>query len=579
MLYELSLDRNGILYDPIPKQFDITRWQLVVLPYCVVKPRTVFHCVETRIQPNITMATTRYTILLVALLQMQLFGVYAAKEGIITDCTFERSKRHLTFQCSADETKNKLNDFVTKDEVKCNGLDVEIPFVRGVSFSNCQFSVLPPKLLSRIGLLRSLSAAGTGITTFTHADLPNQGYGNIIDLDLNHNNFETFDPAPLQFLENLQRLRLFNSNIKILKSFPSLPQLKMISLGENKIEHIHSEVFANLGNLEQLMLVGNELRSAELHFPQQNQLRAIDLSHNPFEVVRTNDFVNLRNVDQLLIKDGKVKGIESGAFAHLVNLRTLELTNNSISQFPVDTFKGLHRLNDLRLNYNALTSAALHIDEVNSLQILDLSNNAIDVLRVGDFVHMKNLLRLIVESSKIVNIELGTFSSLFNLQKLDLPRNRLIGIDFHLFAPSMPQLKRLNLEGNVLTELTDNIDQLFPALNVLQIASNDFNCTYLKQFMRTLKSESTIDAIYDNQKNDLFLPNIKGILCKHVLEQAPPAEPAVTTVADVKDEMASVKHGFHSGYNVSIFVLLLWISLTNLVICGAIVLFGKKVSV
>lgn len=48
-------------------------------------------------------------------------------------------------------------------------------------------------------------------------------------------------------------------------------------------------------------------------------------------------------------------------------------------------------------------------------------------------------------------------------------------------------MRLLHLGGNLLTELDDRFDALFPALASLIITNNPFNCTYLRKFLLTLK--------------------------------------------------------------------------------------------
>lgn len=256
---------------------------------------------------------------------------------------------------------------------------------------------------------------------------------------------------------------------------------------------------------------------------------------------------------------------ELPSFVDNPELEILALMYNKLKQIPNDAFKGLAKLKHLELSYNALTSAALQFDEETKLEILLLNNNPIEVLRVGDFQHVKHLKGLTVEQALLRQIELGTFASLTALEKLVLSNNALKEFDFGEFLPSLQALKTLKLDGNVLTELDSNFDQIFPRLNQLVITRNKFNCTYLKEFLRTLRLNPSATDENDSHLNN---PNIRGISCKdvQVLPEVPlPVQPK-----------EKVQRGFESGYNVSIFILVLWISLTNLVICGVIALVGRR---
>lgn len=565
------------------------------------------------------MSSWKQIILFVVLLQLQLFSVYSTKDTFIAGCKFnDAESKVLTFVCGEEESNNKLDEFISNDFVWCNTKRVELKTVKYVQFTLCHFKILPGQLLSKFSNLKGLNVGSIGLTAFHFDDLPNEARQNLRFLNLGENNFTHFDPAPLRNMPNLEKLNLFNSNIKQLGQFPALPKLNEISLMANKIKQIPITVFANLANLEDLGLSQNKLTSAELQFPEPNQLRSIQFSMNKIKVLRVNDFVKLKNLKELKIAHS-LEYIEPGAFAHLVHLQLLDLSGsyftqlhagdignlktleelringgalttiepdalsqlpnlqkldiggNRITEIHQDTFKGLANLNALNLGQNRLTSAAVHFDEGNNLQHLDLSGNWIVDIRTGDFVDLMALKHLILERSYqyLANIELGTFSTLLNLEILKLSYNNMYEIDFNLFAPSMDSLTTLKLDGNHLSQLHDNFDELFPKLESLVITGNPFNCTYLGQFLRTLRSNSSV--VNDNNDID-HNPNINGIKCKHALKEVPPG----TTPDGEGDWKTMVKHGFHSGYNVSLFVLLLWIGLTNIVICGAIVLVARK---
>lgn len=67
---------------------------------------------------------------------------------------------------------------------------------------------------------------------------------------------------------------------------------------------------------------------------------------------------------------------------------------------------------------------------------------------------------------------------------MDLSWNQLKTIDFDLFLPQYTQLESLYLNENELTELEGLTHTLFPTLKVLGITGNNFNCSYLRKFLR-----------------------------------------------------------------------------------------------
>lgn len=252
------------------------------------------------------------------------------------------------------------------------------------------------------------------------------------------------------------------------------------------------------------------------------------------------------------------------SFVHVPKLEILGFMFNRVKHIPNDAFKGLSNLKRLGLSGNQLTSAALHFDEETVLECLKISRNNIEVLRVGDFQQMKQLKELHLSENGLQQIELGALSPLTGLEQLILTNNSLKQFDLGAFLPSMESFTTLHLDGNALTELDNNFDQIFPKLRELVITRNQFNCSYLKRFLRTLRAHP---GATDTNPSKFHTPNIHGITCEDVLDE-PVQQPF--------EEIEKIEYGFESGYNVSIFILILWISLTNLVICGAIVLVARK---
>lgn len=299
--------------------------------------------------------------------------------------------------------------------------------------------------------------------------------------------------------------------------------------------------------------------------PNHDRLTTLVLHRNEIQQIDEGLFEALPSLKELELSVTKLEHLPS--FAQLPKLEVLGfMYNTRVKHIPNDAFKGLINLKRLGLSGSGLTSVALQFTEGTALECLKMSHNNIRELRVGDFEQMKQLKELHLSSVGMQRIELGALSPLTGLEQLILTNNALEELDFDMFLPSMESLKTLHLAGNKLTELDDKFDQIFPKLDDLMISTNKFNCTYLKGFLRTLRLHPR--AINGNP-SILETPNIHGIGCEDV-------KAALEEPAEKVEEKEKIERGFESGYNVSIFILVLWISLTNLVICGVIVLVARK---
>lgn len=297
-------------------------------------------------------------------------------------------------------------------------------------------------------------------------------------------------------------------------------------------------------------------------------LRSLHLAHNEITDFHPNVLRYLFDIEDVDLAGNQVQqwtALSPGRY-----LRSLSLDGNANIHIDKDAFSAQHYLKSLRLNGTGLTQLDFSLPRRNVLRVLDLSANQLEVLRIGDLDFLKSLEELNLQSNVLKEIQFGAFSALLDLVSLDLSDNRLQQLDFGLFLPAMQALERLRLRENNLTELHENFDGLFPKLAQLEITQNDFNCTYLGEFLRTLRLRPQV-----LDWNDSFeaTTNLHGISCKEQI-----AGPVTDQTDTGATEQAKVEQGFESGYNVSIFILLLWVGMLNLVICGTIFLAGGRLT-
>lgn len=254
------------------------------------------------------------------------------------------------------------------------------------------------------------------------------------------------------------------------------------------------------------------------------------------------------------------------------SLTTLKLSGNGIPKGSNGALEDLELLKELCLDNNCIETVAdiIRLERWSQLKLLYLPKNPIQTLNVDDFVRMQQLEYLNVSHSHLKHIELGAFSSLIALKVLDLSNNQLKTIDFIGFLPTMRVLTTFHLNGNELTELDDQFDHIFPALNELLITNNRLNCTYLRRFLNTLRiCNGVVDGNVNVDANFMRnSENIRGISCEHVVAEE-------KSLKSIEVKKMFVGWGLESSYTVLIFIMAFCISLTNLVICVA-VLFARR---
>uniref|UniRef100_A0A3B3SBU9 LRRCT domain-containing protein n=1 Tax=Paramormyrops kingsleyae TaxID=1676925 RepID=A0A3B3SBU9_9TELE len=140
-----------------------------------------------------------------------------------------------------------------------------------------------------------------------------------------------------------------------------------------------------------------------------------------------------------------------------------------------------------------------------SLEMLQLGNNALKGINGSWFQGMRNLLTLQLEGNLITKLPAGTFksASLDKLESLDLSDNLIDFLakgSFH----GLPQLRRLDLSRNRLRSTPDAFSYL-TWLSALNLDYNQWNCTcesYPKTFIwLTHTSRKPISKLFQYELN------------------------------------------------------------------------------
>ena len=208
-----------------------------------------------------------------------------------------------------------------------------------------------------------------------------------ISLDLSYNRLKSFKTNAL--LNNLNlKSNLINSftlpayNITFNGQFYNV--LKMFSLENNKLEFIPENVFIYLNRMFTLN-VGNNLIK-EINKKSLNGLvviKTINISFNQLTILKKDTFVSAKTLNNLFLQNNKIEIIESGAFSSLVNLTFMNLQNNQIKYLTSDSLSGLNFLNSLR--------------------ILNISNNPIEIIETNLIEKFIFLDKFILENSYSIN--------------------------------------------------------------------------------------------------------------------------------------------------------------------------------
>jgi len=152
--------------------------------------------------------------------------------------------------------------------------------------------------------------------------------------------------------------------------------------------------------------------------------------------------------------DNRLTHLHNRSFINLADLENLTLSNNRIESIHPGAFYGLHRLTSLDLTGNRLTtlSDARWLCQIQTLQCLDLSSNALHSLPDMTFHCLADLRSLDLSTNRIRQINNDALSGLDQLRHLSLADNALGTVPTEALS-RLPAILDLSLSGNAFREL------------------------------------------------------------------------------------------------------------------------------
>ena len=216
-------------------------------------------------------------------------------------------------------------------------------------------------------------------------------------IQLINNDITNINNDSFMNLTNLQTLYLMFNQLTCLldtRLFQSLLSLKLLHLGGNQLQLLHSNIFTNLSNLQYLMLQSNQLTLLNTTlFRNLFNLEQLILDYNNLVSLSPLLFSNLQNLKGLSLIGNKLTSLDSYLlFKGLTNLRRLDLSSNQLISLSPCLFKSLTQLEQLFLFSNNLTQLndANMFFNLTALTLLNLSSNKLRSIHSRVFLNIKN---------------------------------------------------------------------------------------------------------------------------------------------------------------------------------------------
>lgn len=177
-------------------------------------------------------------------------------------------------------------------------------------------------------------------------------------------------------------------------------------------------------------------------------------------------------LSDLHIKNYGTIALEALTFTGLESLKVLNMTNNDLSSLKGEEFEMLEGLECLALKLNNITSIpSKEFNKLRKLKTIQLDENALTTVDKKTFSSNTGLETISMRANDIGSIHYKTFATLLELRELDLSFNRLRALRAELFKENH-KLERLDVSSNSISHVDS---AFFTALTSIEWACFEGN--------------------------------------------------------------------------------------------------------
>ncbi|CAH1158481.1 unnamed protein product [Phyllotreta striolata] len=283
--------------------------------------------------------------------------------------------------------------------------------------------------------------------------------------------------------------------------------INVVSLENLIINQIQENAFKDFHNLDDVIVLNTKIGSIDAKaFNNVTRLRfqncgfedSPDLFSEKLEEIHFGgcnleeipDLGGLLKLTFLNLTDNYLKNIEVEAFAELFELEELYLSNNEIFRLPATALINNRDLITLNLDNNPLKSFALNTSD--SLETLSLKNCQLETFDEDSTRKLTSLNDLVLSHNNIRNINSKALSHMSELSVIDLSYNKLTNLDDNVFAENRKLIK-ITLDGNDLQRLPN-----FYLNNNEDFSLNTFSC-------KNCNLSALSSSVFENMEGMIYL--------------------------------------------------------------------------
>ena len=199
----------------------------------------------------------------------------------------------------------------------------------------------------------------------------------------NINNYDLINETDfIKRICNINTLRRLDLSFNNLNNYPlklcNLILIESLNLRGNKLNDLPND-FEKYQNLNELIIDLNEFKKIPKSIFKCKKLTRLNISNNLLNDLKYIE--NLKKLKYLIIEKNLIINIDNN-LKELDKLEIIDLNNNLITNLSNNLFLSLNSLKQLNLSFNKLTNILPEIFMLPNIEIINLSNNNLNILPI-----------------------------------------------------------------------------------------------------------------------------------------------------------------------------------------------------
>lgn len=297
-----------------------------------------------------------------------------------------------------------------------------------LSLENNAIEVLLPNIFKPLSNLHTLHLSYNKIRRVDAHSLNGLFVMNWINFS--HNEIESLHPQALRNCTGLQDFFISHNKLKYVPEvLRGMHTLQTVDLENNLIEDIRPTDFEGMGNVYGLILSRNQLNHiGKKYFPSLPSLRILSLGGNKIKTIEDGSFGNLPKVEAIQLQDNLLSSM-TDFFTDITSLQYLNLSNNRITHFDYADIPPSLLWLDVKKNEIKEIGNYYDLNTELRIETLYISSNNLTILKHNMVPHSLEL--LFVDNNQIHLVEPYAFKNKTNLMEVDLRVNMLAHLDLY----------------------------------------------------------------------------------------------------------------------------------------------------